>query len=62
MWQRDKYFRTYYSETNTNRKELLHIKYKTLRNELTKKKRVSKMNYYHILLTIQKISQQSGMG
>ena len=39
MWQRDKLFQKYYKETNLERKELLHVKYKSLRNELTKKKR-----------------------
>ena len=48
MWQRDKLFQKYYKETNLERKELLHVKYKSLRNELTKKKRDSKPNYYQV--------------
>ena len=48
MWQRDKLFQKYYKETNLVRKELLHVKYKSLRNELTKKKRDSKTNYYQV--------------
>ena len=48
MWQRDKLFQKYYKETNLERKELLHVKYKSLRNELTKKKRDSKTNYYQV--------------
>ena len=45
MWQRDKLFQKYYKETNLERKELLHVKYMSLRSELTKKKRNSKTNY-----------------
>ena len=48
MWQPDKLFQKYYKETNLERKELLHVKYKSLRNELTKKKRDSKTNYYQV--------------
>ena len=46
MWQRDKLFQSYCNETNSNKKELLHIKYKTSRNKLIKKKTESKFNYY----------------
>ena len=48
MWQRDKLFQKYYKETNLERKELLHVKYMSLRSELTKKKRNSKTNYYQV--------------
>ena len=33
MWQRDKLFQKYYKETILERKEVLHVKYKSLRNE-----------------------------
>ena len=46
MWQRDKSFQKYCNETNPDRKELTHVKYKWLRNKLTRGKRESKFNYY----------------
>ena len=63
MWQHDKLFQKYYEETNLERKELLHVKYKSLRNELTKKKRDSKTTTIRfILLIIQKKYQLYGKG
>ena len=63
MWQRDKLFQKYYKETNLERKELLHVKYKSLRNELTKKKEIAKqITIRFILLIIQKKYQLYGKG
>ena len=46
MWQRDKLFNKYCTENDHERKDLLLRKYKSLRNDLTSKKRDSKINYY----------------
>ena len=46
MWERDKIFHNYCKEDNVPRREILYSQFKKLRNELTQKKRDSKIEYY----------------
>ena len=46
MWERDKLFSRYFKVKNTDTKHSLFNEYKSLRNELTAKKRNEKIQYY----------------
>ena len=46
MWERDKIFHKYCKEDDQERRENFHIKYKSLRNQITQRKRESKTDYY----------------
>ena len=46
MWERDKIFHQYCKENSVERRNNLYNKYKILRNNLTQKKRDSKIEYY----------------
>ena len=51
MWKRNKIFHKYCKENNLERRNNLYNKYKTLKNELTLKKRGSKIEYYKSYFT-----------
>ena len=46
MWERDKIFHQYCKENSVERRNNLYNKYKILRNNITQKKRDSKIEYY----------------
>ena len=46
MWERDKSFHKYCKEDDQERRENFHIKYTSLRNQITQRKRESKTDYY----------------
>ena len=46
MWELDKIFHKYCKEDDQERRENFHIKYKSLRNQITQRKRESKTDYY----------------
>ena len=46
MWELDKIFHKYCKEENQERRDNFHIKYKSLRNQITQRTRDSKIEYY----------------
>ena len=50
MWERDKIFHKYCKDNNLERRDNLYNKFKTLRNELTQKKGIVKLNIINLIL------------
>ena len=50
MWERDKLFHKYCKDNNLERRDNLYNKYKTLRNEITQKKGIVKLNIINLIL------------
>ena len=48
MWERDKIFHKYCKENNPEKRVSLYNEYKSMRNEVTRKKRISKLEYYKL--------------
>ena len=46
MWEYDKIFHKYCKEDDQERRENFHMKYKSLRNQITQRKRERKTDYY----------------
>ena len=50
MWERDKLFHKYCKDNNLERRDNLYNKYKTLRNEITQKKGIVKLDIINLIL------------